>query len=88
VPRTAGVERGKEILLAVGDIAGIEAADNYAVLHVGGQTYEMRSSLTRLESEVEPWMSGDWRIRMDDGAEVSLSRRYRDRFEAAVPVKA
>ena len=37
--------------------------------------------------EVEPWMSGDWRIRMD-GAEVSLSRRYRDRFEAVAPVKA
>jgi hypothetical protein len=33
-------------------------------------------------------MSGDWRIRMDDGAEVSLSRRYRDRFEAVAPVKA
>jgi DNA-binding LytR/AlgR family response regulator len=108
--RFAVRKRGKEILLAVGDIAWIEAAGNYAVLHVGGETYEVRSSLTRLESEldprrfvrvhksymvniarvreVEPWMSGDWRIRMDDGAEVSLSRRYRDRFEAVAPVKA
>jgi len=82
-------KRGKEILLAAGDIAWIEAAGNYAVLHVGGETYEVRSSLTKLESEldprrfvrvhkshmvniarvreVEPWMSGDWRIRMDDG---------------------
>lgn len=108
--RFAVRKRGKEILLAVGDIAWIEAAGNYAVLHVGGETYEVRSSLTKLESEldprrfvrvhksymvniarvreVEPWMSGDWRIRMDDGAEVSLSRRYRDRFEAVAPVKA
>lgn len=108
--RFAVRKRGKEILLAVGDIAWIEAAGNYAVLHVGGETFEVRSSLTKLEGEldprrfvrvhksymvniarvreVEPWMSGDWRIRMDDGAEVSLSRRYRDRFEAVAPVKA
>ena len=101
---------GKEILIDVADIAWIEAAGNYAVLHVGGERYEMRSTLTRLEAEldprrfvrvhksymvnvdwvreVEPWMSGDWRIRMTDGAEVSLSRRYRARFEAAVPVKS
>jgi DNA-binding LytR/AlgR family response regulator len=108
--RFAVRKKGKEILLDAGDIAWIEAAGNYAVLHVGGQTYEVRSSLTKLEGEldprrfvrvhksymvniarvreVEPWMSGDWRIRMDDGAEVSLSRRYRDRFEAVAPVKA
>jgi hypothetical protein len=107
--RFAVRKKGKEIVLAAGDIAWIEAAGNYAVLHVGGATYEVRSSLTKLEGEldprrfvrvhksymvniarvreVEPWMSGDWRIRMD-GAEVSLSRRYRDRFEAVAPVKA
>lgn len=101
---------GKEVLIDVAEIAWIEAAGNYAVLHVGGERYEMRSSLARLEGEldpqrfvrvhksymvnvqwvreVEPWMSGDWRIRMTDGAEVSLSRRYRARFEAAVPVKS
>jgi hypothetical protein len=101
---------GKEVLIDVADIAWIEAAGNYAVLHVGGERYEMRSSLTKLEAEldpqrfvrvhksymvnvhwvreVEPWMSGDWRIRMTDGAQVSLSRRYRARFEAAVPVKS
>ncbi len=108
--RFAVRKKGKEILLDAGDIAWIEAAGNYAILHVGGQTYEVRSSLTKLEGEldprrfvrvhksymvnisrvreVEPWMSGDWRIKMDDGAEVSLSRRYRDRFEAVAPVKA
>ena len=69
---------------------------------------EIRSSLTRLESELDPkrfvrvhkshlvniarvvevtpWVSGDWRIRLQDGAEVNLSRRYRQRFEALVPV--
>ncbi len=30
----------------------------------------------------------DWRIRLQDGGEVNLSRRYRQRFEAAVPVRS
>ena len=101
---------GREILVAVADIDWVEAAGNYAVLHVGGDTLEIRSSLSRLEgeldpqrfvrvhksamvnvariAEVTPWMSGDWRIRLQDGAEVNLSRRYRARFEALVPVKS
>ncbi len=79
-------------------------------LHVGGETFEIRSSLSRLESELDskrfvrvhkshvvnvarvvevtPWVSGDWRIRLQDGSEVNLSRRYRQRFEAVVPVKS
>ncbi len=87
------------------DIDWIEASGNYALLHVGGETLEIRSSLTKLEgeldpkrfvrvhksyvvniarvAEVTPWVSGDWRIRLQDGAEVNLSRRYRQRFEAA-----
>jgi DNA-binding LytR/AlgR family response regulator len=39
-------------------------------------------------TEVSPWVSGDWRIRLQDGAEINLSRRYRDRFEALAPVKS
>ena len=39
-------------------------------------------------AEVTPWISGDWRIRLQDGAEVNLSRRYRQRFEALVPVRS
>ena len=100
---------GREILVAVADIDWVEAAGNYAVLHVGGDRLEIRSSLSRLEAELDPqrfvrvhksamvnvariaevtpWMSGDWRIRLQDGAEVNLSRRYRARFEALVPVK-
>ena len=37
--------------------------------------------------EVTPWVSGDWRIRLQGGAEVNLSRRYRQRFEALAPVR-
>ena len=108
--RFAVRKRGKEIMVEVADIDWVEAAGNYAVLHVGGETLEIRSSLTRLEgeldpkrfvrvhksyvvnvariAEVTPWVSGDWRIRLQDGAEVNLSRRYRQRFEALVPVRS
>ena len=108
--RFAVRQRGKEILVEVADIDWIEASGNYAVLHVGGDTLEIRSSLSRLEgeldakrfvrvhksyvvnvariAEVTPWVSGDWRIRLQDGAEINLSRRYRQRFEALVPVKS
>jgi LytTr DNA-binding domain len=108
--RFAVRKRGKEIVVEVADIDWVEAAGNYAVLHVGGETLEIRSSLTKLEgeldprrfvrvhksyvvnvariAEVTPWISGDWRIRLQDGAEVNLSRRYRQRFEALVPVRS
>jgi len=108
--RFAVRKRGREIMVEVADIDWIEAAGNYAVLHVGGETLEIRSSLTRLEgeldpkrfvrvhksyvvnvsriAEVTPWISGDWRIRLQDGSEVNLSRRYRQRFEALVPVRS
>ena len=108
--RFAVRRRGKEIMVEVADIDWVEASGNYAVLHVGGELLEIRSSLTRLESELDPkrfvrvhkshlvniarvvevtpWVSGDWRIRLQDGAEVNLSRRYRPRFQALVPVKS
>jgi len=101
---------GSEIMVEVADIDWIEASGNYAILHVGGETFEIRSSLARLEGELDPrrfvrvhkshlvniarvaevvpWVSGDWRIRLQDGAELNLSRRYRQRFEALAPVKA
>jgi hypothetical protein len=117
VPEAARPERfavrrrgGTEVVVDVVDIDWIEAAGNYAILHVGGETYEIRSSLTKLEgeldpkrfvrvhkshlvnigrvAEVTPWVSGDWRIRLQDGAEVNLSRRYRQRFEALAPVRS
>jgi DNA-binding LytR/AlgR family response regulator len=101
---------GSEVVVEVADIDWIEAAGNYAVLHVGGDTFEIRSSLSKLEAELDPkrfvrvhkshmvniarvtevtpWISGDWRIRLQDGAEVNLSRRYRQRFEALAPVRS
>jgi hypothetical protein len=107
--RFAVRRKDKEVLVSAQDIAWIEAAGNYAILHVGGETYDIRSSLTRLEAEldparfvrvhksyivnvarvreVEPWISGDSRLKLDDGAVVSLSRRYRERFEKIVPIR-
>jgi LytTr DNA-binding domain-containing protein len=101
---------GSEVMVEVAEIDWIEASGNYAILHVGGDTFEIRSSLARLEgeldprrfvrvhkshvvniarvAEVTPWVSGDWRIRLQDGAEVNLSRRYRQRFEALAPVRS
>jgi DNA-binding LytR/AlgR family response regulator len=101
---------GSEVVVEMADIDWIEASGNYAILHVGGETYEIRSSLAKLEgeldprrfvrvhkshvvniarvAEVTPWVSGDWRIRLQDGAEVNLSRRYRQRFEALAPVRS
>ncbi len=89
---------GSEVMVEVADIDWIEASGNYAILHVGGETFEIRSSLAKLEAELDarrfvrvhkshvvniarvaevvPWVSGDWRIRLQDGAEVNLSRRY------------
>lgn len=100
---------GSEVMVEVADIDWVEASGNYAILHVGGETFEIRSSLAKLEAELDPkrfvrvhkshlvnigrvaevvpWVSGDWRIRLQDGAEVNLSRRYRQRFEALAPVK-
>jgi len=101
---------GNEVLVEMADIDWIEASGNYAILHVGGETFEIRSSLSKLEAELDPrrfvrvhkshvvniarvaevtpWVSGDWRIRLQDGAELNLSRRYRQRFEALAPVRS
>lgn len=101
---------GSEVMVETADIDWIEASGNYAILHVGGETFEIRSSLAKLEgeldpnrfvrvhkshivniarvAEVTPWVSGDWRIRLQDGAELNLSRRYRQRFEALAPVRS
>src|SRR5690348_13447569 len=101
---------GSEIVVEVADIDWIEASGNYAILHVGPETFEIRSSLAKLENELDakrfvrvhkshvvniarvteviPWVGGDWRIRLRDGVEVNLSRRYRQRFEALVTVRS
>jgi hypothetical protein len=112
VPERFAVRRrgGTEVMVEVAAIDWIEASGNYAILHVGGETYEIRTSLAKLEAELDPrrfvrvhkshvvniarvtevtpWVSGDWRIRLAGGAEVNLSRRYRERFEALAPVRS
>ena len=96
-------------MVEVADIDWIEAAGNYAVLHVGGDTLEIRSTLTKLEGELDPKrfvrvhksyvvnVSASPRSRPGSAAtgasacrtaEVNLSRRYRQRFEALVPVRS
>src|SRR6185503_9478126 len=39
---------GSEVMVEVADIDWIEASGNYAILHVGTDTFEIRSSLARL----------------------------------------
>jgi len=107
--RIAVRRKDREVLVSVDDIDWIEAAGNYAILHVGSERHEIRSTLTRLENdldpasfvrvhkssvvniarvrEVEPWFNGDWRIHLQDGTVVALSRRYRARFEEIAPVR-
>ncbi len=107
--RIAVRKKDREVLVSVDDIDWIEAAGNYAILHVGAERHEIRSTLARLENdldpasfvrvhkssivniarvrEVEPWFNGDWRIHLQDGTVVALSRRYRARFEEVVPVR-
>ncbi len=107
--RFAVRKKDREVLVSTEDIDWIEAAGNYAILHVGAEKHEIRSSLARLEDEldpasfvrvhkssivniarvreVEPWFSGDYRIRLHDNTEIPLSRRYRARFEHFVPVR-
>lgn len=43
---------GKEFLIAVADIAWIEAAGNYANLHVKGSVYPMRITMAALEQQL------------------------------------
>ncbi len=107
--RLAVRKKDREVLVAADAIDWIEAAGNYAILHVGAEKHEIRSSLARLEGEldpasfvrvhksaivnigrvreVEPWFNGDYRIRLQDGTEVPLSRRYRTRFEEIAPAR-
>ena len=107
--RIAVRKKEREVLVSVDDIDWIEASGNYAILHVGPERHEIRSTLARLESEldpasfvrvhkssivnigrvreVEPWFNGDYRIHLQDGTVVALSRRYRGRFEEVAPVR-
>lgn len=45
---------GREFLVAAGDIEWVQAAGNYANLHVRGKVYPLRSTLAELESRLDP----------------------------------
>jgi len=46
--------RGKLVVIDLADVDWIEAADNYVTLHVGGNAYPARETMTRLERELDP----------------------------------
>src|SRR5215471_1133091 len=53
-PRLLVRERGRVLFVGVSEIDYIEAADYYAELHVGPQTYLCRAPLTRLTEQLAP----------------------------------
>jgi two-component system LytT family response regulator len=91
----------RTLLLAVEKIDLIEAARNYVNLHVGRESYLLRSTIEGLSQkldpskflranrsqivnvesirELQPWFHGEYKIILNDGTEVSWSRRYLDR---------
>jgi len=46
--------RGKLVVIDLADVDWIEAADNYVTLHVGGNAYPARETMSRLERELDP----------------------------------
>jgi two-component system LytT family response regulator len=100
--------RGRDRIVIVdwADVDWIEAADNYAKLHVGRAEYLLRTTLAALEQELDdgrfvrvhrsamvqidriaeliPETHGDFTLRLRGGAELTLSRTFRDRVERAV----
>ncbi|NOT07983.1 MAG: response regulator transcription factor [Gemmatimonadales bacterium] len=48
-------EGGRIFFVAVASIEAIEAQHNHVVLHAGAKTHLLRSSLTALESRLDPW---------------------------------
>jgi len=54
VDRLAVAENGRIIFVKTRDIRWIEARSNYARLHAGGRSYEVRDTLTLLEGKLDP----------------------------------
>lgn len=97
---------GKEFLITIESIEWIEAAGNYANLHVGERVFPMRITMTQLSQQlptqqfarihrstivnlnqvahIEPQDAGDYEVKLKTGVQLTLSRRYRDAFKAAL----
>ena len=89
---------GRIHFLKVGQIDWIEAAGNYAEVHVGQKSYLLRETMNHLEAkldaykflrvhrstivnverikELQPWYCGDYRIILQDGTQLTLSRSF------------
>ncbi len=92
------------LLLRVDQIDWIEAADNYANLHVGPDKYLVRETMNSLEHSLDPaafirvhrsaivnidrikalqpWFRGDYRIVLNTGEHITLSRSYRQNLQS------
>ncbi len=93
---------GRVFFLRTEEVDWIEAAGNYAKLHVGREGHLIRETMNGLEAklnpdkflrihrstlvnidrikELSPLFSGDYTVMLKTGAELTLSRNYRDRL--------
>ncbi len=62
--------QGRVLLVKVGDIDWVEAADNYVTLHVGKEAHMMRETMTSLESR----LPGDKFMRISRSSIVNVER--------------
>lgn len=60
----------RQVLVRVDEIDWIEAADYYAVLHVGGKSYTLRQTIKQLARQLDPKLF----VRIHRSAIVNLSR--------------
>lgn len=95
---------GRIVLLQTGRIEWIEAQGDYALLHLGKESFLIRDTLQSLESrlnpkkfvrihrssivnldyvnELKPIWSGDYRISLRNGTQLTLSRAFRHKLQA------
>ena len=102
--RIAIRNNGRVIFLRLGEIAWIEAADNYVCLHCGKDTHILRETMSELEArldparfirvhrsaivnldcikELQPWFRGDYKVMLNDGTELTLTKNHREKLES------
>jgi two-component system LytT family response regulator len=100
--RIAVRTNGRVVFLKAGDIDWIEAADNYACLHVGREVHVLRETMSELETkldparfirvhrstivnldrikELQPWFRGDYKVLLNDGTELTLTKSHREKL--------
>ena len=100
--RIAVRTNGRVVFLKAADIDWIEAADNYACLHVGREVHILRETMSELEArldparfirvhrstivnldrvkELQPWFRGDYKVLLNDGTELTLTKSHREKL--------